>query len=106
MSAGASPFEDAAAPSRSSFSAAGHPTWERWKVLAWLCCLSVFTYIGRIGISSQIRENIESSLHLVPSLTAYAISAFTLSYALFELPAGWLGDRFGARKVLTRVVLC
>jgi len=82
------------------------PTSERWKVLAWLCCLSVFTYIGRVGISSQIRENIEASLHLVPSLTAYAISAFTLSYALFELPAGWLGDRFGPRKVLTRVVLC
>ncbi len=106
MSAGASPFEDAAASSRSSLPSTSPPTWERWKVLAWLCCLSVFTYIGRIGISSQIRENIESSLHLIPSLTAYAISAFTLSYALFELPAGWLGDRFGARKVLTRVVLC
>jgi ACS family glucarate transporter-like MFS transporter len=82
-----------------------NPTRERWKVLAWLCCLSAFTYIGRIGISSQIRENIEADLHLVPALTAYAISAFTLSYALFELPSGWLGDRFGPRRVLTAVVL-
>ena len=31
--------------------------------------------------------------------------AFTLAYALFEIPAGWLGDRFGPRKVLLRVVL-
>jgi ACS family glucarate transporter-like MFS transporter len=82
------------------------PTWERWKVLGWLSCIAVFTYIGRIGISGQIRENIESDLHLVPALTAYAISAFTLSYALFELPSGWLGDRFGPRKVLTRIVMC
>ena len=82
------------------------PTRERWKVLAWLCCLSAFTYVGRIGISSQIRENIEADLHLVPALTAYAISAFALSYALFELPSGWLGDRFGPRRVLTSVVLC
>jgi len=106
MSAGASTFEGDAAGGGVSSLAGTSPTWERWKVLAWLCCLSVFTYIGRIGISSQIRENIESSLHLVPSLTAYAISAFTLSYALFELPSGWLGDRYGPRKVLTRVVLC
>jgi MFS family permease len=82
------------------------PTWERWKVLGWLSCIAVFTYIGRIGISGQIRENIESDLHLVPALTAYAISAFTLSYALFELPSGFLGDRFGPRKVLTRIVMC
>ncbi|MGO9643000.1 MAG: MFS transporter [Candidatus Acidiferrales bacterium] len=106
MSAGPISFEDGPAGKRAAAPAGASPTWERWKVLAWLCCLSVFTYIGRIGISSQIRENIEFDLHLVPSLTAYAISAFTLSYALFELPSGWLGDRFGPRKVLTRVVLC
>jgi ACS family glucarate transporter-like MFS transporter len=82
------------------------PTWERWKVLAWLCCVSVFTYIGRVGISGQLRENIEFDLHLTPARTAYALSAFTLSYALFELPSGWLGDKFGPRKVLTRIVLC
>ena len=106
MSAGSSTFEDGVADVRPAVPSDASPTWERWKVLAWLCCLSVFTYIGRVGISGQIRENIELDLHLVPRLTAYAISAFTLSYALFEVPSGWLGDRFGPRKVLTRVVLC
>ena len=31
--------------------------------------------------------------------------AFWLAYAIFEIPAGWLGDRFGARIALMRVVL-
>jgi len=32
-------------------------------------------------------------------------SAFTLAYALFEVPGGWLADRFGARLMLGRIVL-
>jgi len=32
-------------------------------------------------------------------------SAFTLSYSLFEIPSGWLGDVKGPRRVLTRIVL-
>ena len=28
-------------------------------------------------------------------------SAFVWSYALFQIPGGWLGDRFGPRRVLT-----
>ena len=31
--------------------------------------------------------------------------AFALSYALFEVPTGWLGDWIGPRKVLLRIVL-
>jgi MFS transporter, ACS family, glucarate transporter len=106
MNIESSTFEDGATGRGAAARAGATPTWERWKVLAWLCCLSVFTYIGRVGISGQLRENIEFDLHLTTAKTAYAISAFTLSYALFELPSGWLGDRFGPRKVLTRVVLC
>src|SRR5438045_1799205 len=33
------------------------------------------------------------------------LGAFWLAYSLFDIPAGWLGDRFGARLALTRVVL-
>jgi MFS family permease len=35
----------------------------------------------------------------------YVFSAFTLAYALFEVPSGWLADRFGARLMLTRIVV-
>ena len=39
------------------------------------------------------------------SRSGYVFGAFTLAYALFEIPGGWLGDRFGPKKVLMRVVL-
>jgi MFS family permease len=31
-------------------------------------------------------------------------SAFVWSYALFQIPGGWLGDRFGPRRILTAIV--
>lgn len=77
----------------------------RWSVLAWLCSLSALTYICRVGII-QVQDGIELDLHLTPQRFAYAFSAFSLAYALFEIPSGWLGDKFGPRKVLVRIVLC
>ncbi len=35
----------------------------------------------------------------------WIFSAFTFAYAAFEIPSGWLGDRFGPRLALTRIVL-
>src|SRR6202030_4744070 len=32
------------------------------------------------------------------------LAAFTWSYALGQIPAGWLGDRFGPKKVLTVIM--
>ena len=32
-------------------------------------------------------------------------NAFALAYALFEIPAGRWGDRFGSRRIVTRIVL-
>ena len=32
-------------------------------------------------------------------------SAFTLAYSIFEVPSGWMADTWGARRVLTRIVL-
>jgi MFS family permease len=101
-------MESAAVRPSSSATAAAlapEPTRVRWTVLAWLCSLSAITYIDRICII-QVREDIERDLVLTPALTAYAFSAFNLTYALFEIPSGWLGDRLGARRVLTRIMLC
>jgi len=81
------------------------PTNVRWRILAWLCSFSALTYIGRIGII-QVQDRIEFDLHLSPSQLAYAFSAFSLAYALFEVPSGWLGDKLGPRKIIIRIALC
>jgi hypothetical protein len=37
---------------------------------------------------------------------SWVFSAFVAGYVLFEVPGGWLGDRWGARAVIFRIVLC
>jgi MFS family permease len=44
-------------------------------------------------------------LQLTDAQKGMVFSAFTLAYALFEIPTGWLGDKLGAKRVLIRVVL-
>jgi MFS family permease len=80
------------------------PTSVRYQVLGWTCALSMLTYIDRVCIKS-VQDDIASALALSPTQIATIFSAFGLAYALFEVPTGWLGDRFGPRKVLTRIVL-
>jgi len=84
--------------------AAAQPTRTRWTMLAWLCSFAAVTYIGRIGII-QVEAPIQRDLHLTPVELGYAFAAFSLAYALVEVPSGWLGDKIGPRKVLIRIAL-
>lgn len=76
----------------------------RHRVLGFLCVLSALTYLDRIAISVA-GPRIQESLHLSPQQWGWVVGMFTLSYALFEIPTGRMGDRLGARRVLTRIVL-
>ena len=66
--------------------------------------LAVVTYIDRVCISFAA-PLIRADLHLSPVEMGYAFSAFAWTYALFEIPGGFLGDWMGARRVLLRIVL-
>jgi MFS family permease len=44
-------------------------------------------------------------LGLSKSQMGAVFSAFVLGYVLFEIPGGWLADRYGARSLLTRIVI-
>lgn len=83
---------------------AGQSTRTRWSMLAWLCSFAAVTYIGRIGII-QVEAPIQRDLRLTPVQLGYAFAAFSLAYALVEVPSGWLGDKIGPRKVLIRIAL-
>lgn len=47
----------------------------------------------------------QDALHISPEGWGLVTGAFFLSYSIFEIPSGILGDRIGPRKVLTRIVL-
>ena len=81
------------------------PTQVRYGVLAWFCTLSMITYIDRFCIQT-VQGDIRHDLGLSKEQFAWTFAAFGLAYAAFEVPSGWLGDLFGPRKVLTRIVLC
>src|SRR5688500_1596931 len=80
------------------------PTNLRYVALAWACSLSMLTYIDRVCIK-QVERDMSSDLGLSPQQFAWVFSAFGLAYALFEVPSGFLGDRYGPRRVLCRIVL-
>jgi MFS family permease len=85
-------------------SAHDRPTHARHRLVVFAVSLAVIQYIDRVCIS-QAMPDIAAALQLSDAQKGAIFSAFTLAYALFEIPTGWLGDRIGARKVLLRVVL-
>ena len=80
------------------------PTRVRARVLGFAFLLAVVTYLDRVCISAAAPYIMED-LHLSVLQMSVVFSAFTLSYSLFEIPSGWLGDVKGPRRVLTRIVL-
>jgi sugar phosphate permease len=76
----------------------------RYKVLSILVVLSVITFLDRVCMN-VVSKYVKEDLHLDNQQLGFILGAFSLSYALFELPTGILGDRIGPRKVLTRVVI-
>ncbi|MEO8483030.1 MAG: MFS transporter [Acidobacteriota bacterium] len=80
------------------------PRTTRRRLLQFTFALSLITFLDRVAISAAA-PSIRDELHLSAAAMGWAFSAFTFAYAAFEIPTGWLGDVFGPRKVLTRIVL-
>lgn len=76
----------------------------RYWVIVFAVALAIIQYVDRVCISKAM-PSIQRELGFSNVQVGYVFGAFTLAYALFEIPGGWLGDRFGPKKVLMRVVL-
>ena len=76
----------------------------RFRVLIFLFFLTLITYLDRICIS-LVGVKIKSDFHLTNEQFGWALAAFALAYAIFEIPSGVLGDKIGQRAVLIRIVL-
>jgi ACS family glucarate transporter-like MFS transporter len=81
------------------------PTYVRYGVLAFACSLSMITYLDRASIGVAATDIGGAYGFKDISDLTWALVAFNLAYALFEVPTGWLGDVFGPRKTLIRIVL-
>ena len=77
----------------------------RYQSLRLVCALSMLTYLDRVAFAAAT-PTIRDELGLVSEADLrLAITAFAVAYAIFEVPSGWWGDRFGPRQVLIRIVL-
>lgn len=65
--------------------------------------LSVLLYVDRVCISAA-KKDVAADLLLSDQQMGWVFAAFSLGYALFQTPSGWLVDRFGPRRVLASIV--
>src|SRR6201996_4314616 len=76
----------------------------RYSIVALAIGLAILSYVQRVAIS-QAAGPISHDLHLNKAQMGLIFGAFGLSYALFEVPVGLLGDKIGVRRVLLQIVL-
>ena len=79
------------------------PTRARQIVILFAVTLAIITYVDRICMS-QAKLTIQGEFGLSDKQIGWVFSIFTLAYGLFEIPFGWLGDKYGPRIMLLRVV--
>src|ERR1044072_8035388 len=76
----------------------------RPRVTGLLILLFAITYIDRVCISVA-GPRMQADLGIDPVGWGWVTAMFTLSYCLFEIPTGVMGDRMGPGRVLTRIVV-
>jgi sugar phosphate permease len=75
----------------------------RWYVLGLICLMYLITYLDRVNISTAA-PIISKEFGFDKVTMGVIFSAFVWAYAIFQVPGGWLSDRFGARPVLATIV--
>src|SRR6202521_4198120 len=75
----------------------------RWVVLVLLCLMYLITYLDRVSLSNTA-PLISKEYGFNKVTMGIIFSSFIWAYALFQVPGGWLGDRFGPRKVLSVIM--
>ncbi len=76
----------------------------RWRLYGLLLMVVTLTFIDRFNMNVAAKY-IQQEFALSDIQIGSLLSAFALGYAIFQAPGGWLGDKFGARRVLTGAIL-
>ncbi|NQV34877.1 MAG: MFS transporter [Phycisphaeraceae bacterium] len=81
----------------------GRKSKQRFVLISILFFHSMNTYMDRACIASATNE-IMRDLSITKEMLGLILGIFAVGYALFQVPSGWIADRFGPRKALTIVV--
>lgn len=76
----------------------------RFRVIFACMMMAILLYLDRFCISFA-EVFIKDELGLSDQQIAIILGSFFVSYALCQVPSGWLSDRFGARTMLTLYIL-
>ncbi len=66
--------------------------------------ITLLLYVDRVCISSA-KDSIGNDLSLSDTEMGWVLGAFALGYALFQVPGGAMGDKYGVRKVMTGIMV-
>ncbi|MEX2140876.1 MAG: MFS transporter [Pirellulales bacterium] len=80
------------------------PTNIRYWVLGGFCVAAAIAYTQRYGINLLV-PYIQDEVGLDKDQMGVVMGGFFIGYAATQVPAGWLGDRWGARKALSLYAL-
>lgn len=80
------------------------PSRARFILLGFLSSLVFVLYLDRVCIG-QAATDIQQELSISEKAWGQVLGAFVIAYGLFEVPAGRLGDKYGSRGILTRIVI-
>lgn len=89
---------------RGTIARMNRPTNIRFGVLGFAYTLSLLTYLDRICLM-RVKPEIQRDLGFDDPQMGLVFASFAVGYALFEVPGGRLGDRFGPRIVLPAIVV-
>jgi MFS transporter, ACS family, glucarate transporter len=80
------------------------PTRVRWSVVALVAFVTGLTYVDRLNLGI-VAKNFQEEFNFTAQTMGWILGAFSLGYAWFHVPGGWLADRFGARRVLAGAIV-
>jgi ACS family glucarate transporter-like MFS transporter len=83
---------------------AAKPTRVRYMVLGVTFAMAFLLYLHRFCMS-YAQQYIREDLNISNDELSFCFSAFFLTYALAQVPSGWMSDRYGARMMLTIYIL-
>lgn len=78
----------------------------RGRIIAVSMAMAFILYLDRICLAEIVKAaSFHDDVALNKEQIGRVLGVFFFSYALFQVPAGWVSDRFGARPMLTTYIV-